>query len=396
LADVQRDVLRPSASDVVVVTVSASDNSALASVTLHYDAGAGEVQVAMFDDGASGDGGAGDEVYGGAIPSFVTDTVVDYWVSATDDLGSTSIEPLPAPAVTFTYVVGYSPPPLAINEFMADNVSVIEDPDEPLAFEDWIEIYNAGDQTVWLDGMYLTDRLLDPTKFALPNGLSVPAEGYLLLWADSEPLQGIDHLGFRLAVAGEEIGLFDTDLRGNAPIDTVSFGVQAMDIAEALCPDGFHLLESTANASPGDPNLGSFDCLIGSHVSLYGTAQGGEIRITIEGTLVVLVTLAGQSAEEVAIALADAITLDPTLSSAGVSASALGSQVAINATVDSFVIDDPGFGPTPTPTPTATATPTPTPTPEPGVMLQLVSGAVGLAWLNKRRRRSPAGQGRLS
>jgi hypothetical protein len=299
--------------------------------------------------------------------------------------------------VTFTYVVGYSPPPLAINEFMADNVSVIEDPDEPSAYEDWIEIYNAGDQTVWLDGMYLTDRLLDPTKFALPNGLSVPAEGHLLLWADSEPLQGIDHLGFRLAAAGEEIGLFDTDLRGNAPIDTVSFGAQAMDIAEALCPDGFYLFASTANASPGAPNLGSPDCLIGSHVSLYGTAQGGEIRITIEGTLVVLVTLAGQSAEEVAIALAEAITLDPTLSSTGVSASALGSQVAINATVDSFVIDDPGFGPTPTPTPTptASATPTPTPTPEPGVMLQLVSGAVGLAWLNKRRRRRPAGQGRL-
>ena len=41
----------------------------------------------------------------------------------------------------------------------------------------------------------------------------------------------------------------------------------------------------------------------------------------------------------------------------------------------------------PTPTATATATPTPTPTPEPGVMLQLVSGSIGLAWLNRRRNR---------
>jgi hypothetical protein len=46
--------------------------------------------------------------------------------------------------------------------------------------------------------------------------------------------------------------------------------------------------------------------------------------------------------------------------------------------------------PTPTATPSATPTVTPTPTPEPGVMLQLVSGAVGLAWLNKRRNRSRA------
>jgi hypothetical protein len=42
---------------------------------------------------------------------------------------------------------------------------------------------------------------------------------------------------------------------------------------------------------------------------------------------------------------------------------------------------------TPTATPTATPTPTPTPTPEPGVMLQLVSGGAGLAWLQRRRNR---------
>jgi hypothetical protein len=41
----------------------------------------------------------------------------------------------------------------------------------------------------------------------------------------------------------------------------------------------------------------------------------------------------------------------------------------------------------PTVSPTATPTVTPTPTPEPGLMLQLVSGAVGLAWLQRRRNR---------
>jgi len=41
----------------------------------------------------------------------------------------------------------------------------------------------------------------------------------------------------------------------------------------------------------------------------------------------------------------------------------------------------------PTATPTATPTVSPTPTPEPGVILQLVAGGVGLAFLNKRRMR---------
>jgi len=53
----------------------------------------------------------------------------------------------------------------------------------------------------------------------------------------------------------------------------------------------------------------------------------------------------------------------------------------------------PSATPTPTPIATATATPTqiptatPTPTPEPGVLLQLVSGGLGLAWLHRRRMR---------
>jgi thermitase len=40
---------------------------------------------------------------------------------------------------------------------------------------------------------------------------------------------------------------------------------------------------------------------------------------------------------------------------------------------------------TPTPTPIASPTATPTPTPEPGAVLQLVTGGVGMAFLNKRR-----------
>ena len=47
----------------------------------------------------------------------------------------------------------------------------------------------------------------------------------------------------------------------------------------------------------------------------------------------------------------------------------------------------PTVTPSATPGPSTTPTPTPTPTPELGVMLQLFSGAVGLAWLQRRRGR---------
>ena len=68
-----------------------------------------------------------------------------YYLFATDTLGASRADPVTAPTLTHAYVVGYVPPTLYINEYMADNDAVIEDPDEPLAFEDWIEIYNAGD-----------------------------------------------------------------------------------------------------------------------------------------------------------------------------------------------------------------------------------------------------------
>ena len=50
-----------------------------------------------------------------------------------------------------------------------------------------------------------------------------------------------------------------------------------------------------------------------------------------------------------------------------------------------FLGGDPNATPTPTPTPTSS--PTPTATPEPGMILQLVAGGVGLAFLNERRMR---------
>ncbi len=61
----------------------------------------------------------------------------------------------------------------------------------------------------------------------------------------------------------------------------------------------------------------------------------------------------------------------------------------INDGEEVYLGGDPNNTPTPTPTPTATpmGSPTPTPTPEPGMILQLVAGAVGLAFLNKRYQR---------
>ncbi len=113
---------------------------------------------------------------------------------------------------------------LLISEFMANNKSTIEDPDQPGAFEDWIEIHNPGAAAVDMSGMYLTDNLANPTKWKVPQGVTVPPKGYLVFWADNDPGQGPLHTNFKLAADGEEIGLYSTD--GKTPIDWIVFEAQ--------------------------------------------------------------------------------------------------------------------------------------------------------------------------
>ena len=76
---------------------------------------------------------------------------------------------------------------LKINEFMASNSSGITD--EFGEFEDWIEIYNPGNNDIDLSNLYLTDDFNQPTLWQIPKPTSetttIPSKGYVLFWADN-------------------------------------------------------------------------------------------------------------------------------------------------------------------------------------------------------------------
>lgn len=61
---------------------------------------------------------------------------------------------------------------LVINELMADNETTIEDPSEAGEYADWIELYNASDSPITLNGMYLTDDVNDPTMWQVPPAVT--------------------------------------------------------------------------------------------------------------------------------------------------------------------------------------------------------------------------------
>ncbi len=144
-----------------------------------------------------------------------------------------------------------APPDVFINEFMADNETII--PNEEGDYVDWIELYNAADEPVSTADLFLSDDLDDPTMFALPD-LEIAAGGYLLLWADKQTELSDYHLPFSLSRDGEEIGLSYLDDGGDPTLlDGVQFSAQESDISWGRQPDGGSWTELAA-PSPGMEN----------------------------------------------------------------------------------------------------------------------------------------------
>ncbi len=79
-----------------------------------------------------------------------------------------------------------------------------------------------------------------------------------------------------------------------------------------------------------------------------GTAVGGyTIEFTVDGVALQIITVAGQTATDIAQAVAAAINGDATLQSNGVNAFSSGSEMAVDAALTDAVVNDPGLTQTP-------------------------------------------------
>ena len=141
---------------------------------------------------------------------------------------------------------------------MASNDYTLEDPCEPNEYPDWIELYNAGPLQVDLSGMYITDKLYNPTKCRIPDGVTIGAGEYLLFYAvgDVKPNHGPTHLDFKLSASGEAVGLFDTD--GSTMIDSIEFKNQISDISYGRYPDSSENMRFFGTSTPGAQNVGAY------------------------------------------------------------------------------------------------------------------------------------------
>jgi len=158
--------------------------------------------------------------------------------------------------VTAFTIPDNSIPQIFINEIMASNDGGYVD--EMGEYEDWIELYNGGDEAFDLAGLYLTDTpsATTPWKFPAnhPETTTILPGGFLVVFADKQPEQGMLHADFRLSKYGEEVLLLQITGDDTVVVDHVIFGSQYKNVTFGRYPDGDPAFEFMPVTTPEASN----------------------------------------------------------------------------------------------------------------------------------------------
>ncbi len=239
-------VLIPSVSSLPAFGQSLGTPSAPASFTLSGSNLVDEVSISVgapFEVSLSESFGFGSSVEveptAGTLSNFPLYVRLNNTVAgpSTGTVSITSVGALPAAVALTGATTSGTLPVLYINELLASNATGITDPNGE--FDDWIEIYNPSAQAVDLAGWYITDDAAQLTKYQFPPAGTeaiVPANDWLLIWADNQTAQGDLHTNFALSAAGESVLLVGPD--AVTIVDQITFGAQTSDVSYGRQSDG--------------------------------------------------------------------------------------------------------------------------------------------------------------
>ncbi len=144
----------------------------------------------------------------------------------------------PATPINTNNLIFITPEAVVINEVMADNITTYAD--NYGQFDDWIEIYNPLNYDVNLAGYFLSDNSENPRRWQIPStfidSVKIPAQGYLLFFADDDGSQGVLHTNFNLNNNTEFIGLYSPD--GLTRVDEIYWQHMDADTSLGRLTDG--------------------------------------------------------------------------------------------------------------------------------------------------------------
>ncbi|MFN0013947.1 MAG: CotH kinase family protein [Saprospiraceae bacterium] len=280
---------KPLASETATVTAQVTSTVGIYGVNLFYSTQltGNFTPIQMHDDGLHNDGAANDGLYAAAIPGQTAGTWVRFYIEAVANTTARSVSYMPVGAEHDVFVYQVQPQAaanatLAINEVMASNSVTITDPQGDN--DDWIELFNKSNSPIDLAGYYLTDNPTNLTKCQIPSSVIIPANGYLIIWADEDSSDGPTHCNFKLSASGEQVLLLDPNLN---LVDSVTFGAQQTDMGYARVPNG------TGNFIIQAPTVGTNNNTVSTSEAEYASVgltltpnpTAGVFTVRLERTL---------------------------------------------------------------------------------------------------------------
>jgi hypothetical protein len=143
-----------------------------------------------------------------------------------------------------------------INEICPSNSTY---PDEALEYDDWIELFDAGNEPINLAGLYMTDDFTEPTKYKIPKYSEAESTilpgGFKIFWADGQPEQGLLHLDFKLDKDGGEVGLVQVISNDTVFLDSITYPGMDRDYSYGRYEDGSNTWMEFSGLTPGAKNL---------------------------------------------------------------------------------------------------------------------------------------------
>jgi len=145
---------------------------------------------------------------------------------------------------------------LRINEILALNDQT--NSDEHNEYDDWVELYNSGPDTINIGGLYFTDDLNQADMWQIPTSSQVRQAFNPVGFCSSGPTVSLSResctLIFKLGGDGEEIGLAKKVGSTFVFIDTLVFSSQTTDVSFGRLPDGRDDLAYFLVPTPGYGN----------------------------------------------------------------------------------------------------------------------------------------------
>ena len=243
-------------------------------------------RIAMFDDGLHHDGAVNDGVFG--IGLKMTTLSIEYYIWAENNVAGI-FSPERAEHEFYKVNAFLSAGDIVLNEIMASNATTQKDPSGQ--YDDWIELYNKSTAAVNVGGWFISDNADKLAKWRIPTNTTIPANGYLIIWADEDSSQNTAtslHANFKLSSAGETVLLSKSD---TTLVDFTTFGAQRTDYTYARRPNGtgnFIILTPTFNANNNTATTGTAEILAENDVQIFPNpahTEGVMLKVNSEKKL---------------------------------------------------------------------------------------------------------------